>query len=93
MQTEERSVTMAARLYEMRGTARRVLGARFKPKMAEFSKAIDAVCVGKKIDSMIAAILLSNAALAEGREVESMLFLAAAVESTDPSPEVSHAPA
>lgn len=88
MQTEERSVTMAAKLYEVRSTARRLLGDRFKPKMAEFGKAIDAVCVGKKVDSMSAAILLSKAAQAEGRDMEAMLFLAAVVEMTDPSPAV-----
>lgn len=87
MQSEEHLVAMVAKLYEVRRTARSLLGDRFKPKMAEYGKAIDAVCVGKKVNSMSAAIMLSKAAQAEGRPVAAMLFLAAVVEDTDPSTE------
>jgi hypothetical protein len=90
MRTEEQAVANAFRLYEVRRTVRSLLGDRFKPKMAEFGKAIDAVCVGKKVDSMSAAILLAKAAQAEGRDMEAMLFMAAVVEATDPSPELAH---
>ena len=90
MRTEEEAVANAFRLYEVRRTVRSLLGENFKPKMAEFGKAIDAVCVGKKVDSMSAAILLAKAAQAEGRDMEAMLFMAAVVEATDPSPELAH---
>jgi len=77
---DERQVRMAARLYEMRDTARRLLGDDYPAKMAELGKALS-----------IAATLTARQPLAvaieAARDADALAqcyILAAAVELAEP---------
>lgn len=80
MIADERQVRMAARLYEMRDTARRLLGADYAAKMAELGGALKTVA--DKTDRQPLAVAIEAARDADG--LAQCYILAAAVELAEP---------
>ena len=56
MQATEKQVTMAAQLYDMRDKARRLLGANYKPHMAELGKILKMTAERDKKEPLAVAI-------------------------------------
>lgn len=79
----ERQVKMAAQLYDMRDKAKRLLGDRYKPHMAELGKILKATA-----DRDGKSVLAVATEVAKKRELigmELMLVMSAAVELAEPS--------
>lgn len=79
----EKQIKMAAQLYDMRDKAKRLLGERYKPHMAELGKILKATADrdGKSVLSVATEV-------AKKRELigmDLMLVMAAAVELAEPS--------
>jgi hypothetical protein len=81
MIADERQVRMAARLYEMRDTARRLLGDDYTGKMAELGLALKTVA--EKTGRQPLAVAIEAARVAHG--LTQCYVLAAAVELAEPS--------
>jgi hypothetical protein len=82
MSTQQK-IQMAAKLYDCRDTARRLLGKAFNPKIAEYSEVIKLVMSDKKIDTLAAGIFLSKQS---ENPMTVIMVLAATVEMIEPSP-------
>lgn len=78
----ERQVRMAARLYEMRNAARRLLGDGYSAKMAELGGALKTVA--DKTQRQPLAVAIEAARDADG--LAQCYILAAAVELAEPTP-------
>lgn len=83
-QAEEHHVRMAARLYEMRDKARRLLGKRYKPHMAELGKIL--TMTAQRDGKTPLAVATEIAKKRELVGLELMLVMAAAVELAEPTP-------
>lgn len=81
MIADERQVRMAARLYEMRDTAKRLLGQDYAPKMAELGAALKTVA--DKTGREPLAVAIEAARDAHG--LTQCYLLAAAVELAEPN--------
>ncbi len=79
----EKQVKMAAQLYEIRDTAKRLLGEKYKPKMAELGAALKKIARDSKKSELEAATELCKAIGAEG--MDTLMIMAAAVELIEPS--------
>lgn len=83
MTATEQQVRMAAQLYDMRDKAKRLLGDRYKPHMAELGKILKATA-----DRDRKSVLAVATEVAKKRELigmDLMLVMAAAVELEEPS--------
>ncbi|MCU7372810.1 hypothetical protein PEC18_18585 [Paucibacter sp. O1-1] len=79
----ERHIRMAAELYGARDTAKRLLGAGFKERMASFAEVINKVADRKACSSMQAAIEIAKQPGVS--DIERVMVLAAVVELVEPS--------
>ena len=84
MQATEKQVTMAAELYNMRDKARRLLGDKYKPHMAELGKILTMTAQRDKKEPLAVAIDVAKKRNLIG--VDLMLVMAAAVELAEPTP-------
>lgn len=78
---DERQVRMAARLYEMRDTARRLLGDGYAGKMAELGAALQTVADKTQREPLAVAIEAAR----DAHGLTQCYILAAAVELAEPS--------
>lgn len=79
----EKQVRMAAQLYEMRETARRLLGDAFKPRMAELGSLLTDIGKQHGKEPLAVAIALSKKGTVSA--MDSLIVMAAAVELAEPS--------
>jgi hypothetical protein len=84
MQATEKQVTMAAQLYDMRDRARRLLGDKYKPHMAELGNILKMTADRDKKDALAVAIEVCKKRELIGMDL--MMVMAAAVELTEPTP-------
>ena len=84
MQATEKQVAMAAQLYDMRDKARRLLGAKYKPHMAELGKILTMTAARDK--KSVLAVATEVAKTRELIGMDLLLVMAAAVELTEPTP-------
>jgi hypothetical protein len=82
-QASEKQVKMAAQLYYMRDTARRLLGDKYKPHMAELGKILKMTAERDKKEPLAVAIEVCKKRELIGMEV--MIVMAAAVELIEPT--------
>lgn len=78
----EREIRMVAQMYEMRDTARRLLGAQYKAKMTEFGDAIQSLVRAEGSTVIRAGGKLAAAA---GGGMVTIIVVAAIVELLEPS--------
>ncbi len=83
MQATEKQVQMAAQLYEMRDKARRLLGDRYKPHMAELGNILTMTARRDKKEPLAVAIEVAKKRNWIGMDL--MLVMAAAVELEEPT--------
>lgn len=83
MQATEKQVTMAAELYNMRDKARRLLGDKYKPHMAELGRILTMTAERDKKEPLAVAIDVAKKRELVGMDL--MLVMAAAVELAEPS--------
>jgi hypothetical protein len=84
MAATEQQVRMAAQLYEMRDKAKRLLGDKYKPHMAELGRILRMTAERDQ-----ASVLKVAADICKKRELIGMdllMVMAAAVELTEPTP-------
>jgi len=84
MQATEKQVTMAAQLYDMRDKARRLLGDKYKPHMAELGKILTMTAARDKKQPLAVAIEVAKKRELIGMDL--MMVMAAAVELAEPTP-------
>lgn len=84
MTDTEKDVQMAAKLYEMRDKARRLLGDKYKPCMAELGRILQDTSRETGRNVLETAIDVCKRRNLVGMDV--MLTMAAAVELTEPTP-------
>jgi len=79
----QHQVRLAAQLYEMRDTARRLLGAKFKAQMATYGDVVKKVAAQHKESEVLAAMRIAKHP--ECTPTETVMVMAALVEMTEPS--------
>lgn len=84
MQATEKQVTMAAQLYDMRDRARRLLGDKYKPHMAELGKILRMTAERDKKEPLAVAVDVCKKRELIGTDL--IMVMAAAVELTEPTP-------
>ena len=84
MQATEKQVKMAAQLYDMRDKARRLLGERYKPHMAERGRIL--AMTAERDKKSVLAVATEVAKKRELIGLDLMMVMAAAVELTEPTP-------
>ena len=84
MTSTEKDVQMAAKLYEMRDKARRLLGDKYKPCMAELGRILQDTARETGGGVLETAIDVCKRRNLVGMDV--MLTMAAVVELTEPTP-------
>ena len=84
MQATEKQVTMAAQLYDMRDKARRLLGDKYKPHMAELGKILKMTAERDKKQPLAVAVEVCKKRELIGMDL--MIVMAAAVELAEPTP-------
>lgn len=82
MLTPEKQIRMVAQMYEMRDTAQRLLGAKYRAKMTEFGEAIQALVRAEGSTVIQAGGKLAAAA---GGGIGTIIVVAAMVELLEPS--------
>mgnify|MGYP001599708357 FL=1 len=85
-QHTERTIKLAARLYEARDTAKTLLGDRFKEKMAVGIQNLEALAKEHNITVLEAAMRTAKVFNAEYNGRGALLVMAAAVEQMEPTP-------
>ena len=75
------AVQMAAKLYECRDTAKRLLGDRYQNEMREWGQIVTNCATQEKCDTMAAGIHMAK--MVDGMNV--VMILAATVELVEPS--------
>lgn len=83
MTATEQQIKMAAQLYDMRDKAKRLLGDRYKPHMAELGKIIQATADRDGKSALAVATEVAKKRELIGMDL--MLVMAAAVELAEPS--------
>lgn len=83
MSQEEQSITTAARLYEIRRTARDIRGRQYAEDMEAFKTGIQDFAKQNNLELLPATLELGKRAQAMGEELAFMLFMAAFVELTE----------
>ena len=84
MQATEKQVTMPAQLHDMRDKARRLLGDKYKPHMAELGKILTMTAARDKKEPLAVAIDVAKKRELIGMDL--MMVMAAAVELAEPTP-------
>ena len=84
MQATEQQVQMAAKLYEMRDRARRLLGEKYKPHMAELGRIL--TMTSQRDGKPVLVVATEVAKKRELIGMDLMMVMAAAVELIEPSP-------
>lgn len=84
MQATEKQVQMAAQLYDMRDKARRLLGDKYKPHMAELGKILKMTAERDGKEPLAVAIEVCKKRELIGMDL--MMVMAAAVELAEPTP-------
>lgn len=84
----EQHVALAARMYECRATARRLLGDRFEPKMRELANVVRAVAKRDGFNNIVAGATIIKEARLFGMDL--LMLMAAVVEMTEPTNAVSN---
>ncbi len=84
MQATEQQVSMAAQLYDMRDKARRLLGDKYKPHMAELGKILRMTADRDK--KSILAVATEVCKKRELIGMDMMMIMAAVVELAEPTP-------
>jgi len=84
MQATEKQVTMAAQLYDMRDKARRLLGEKYNPHMAELGKILTMMAARDKKEPLAVAIEVAKKRELIGMDL--MMLMAAVVELSEPTP-------
>lgn len=79
----EQQIKMAAQLYDMRDKAKRLLGERYKPHMAELGKILK--MTADRDGKSVLAVATEVAKKRELIGMDLMLVMAAAVELAEPS--------
>lgn len=87
MQATEQQVSMAAQLYDMRDKARRLLGDKYKPHMAELGKILRMTADRDK--KSILAVATEVCKKRELIGMDMLMIMAAAVEIVEPTPNKS----
>ena len=87
MQATEQQVSMAVQLYDMRDKARRLLGDKYKPHMAELGKILRMTADRDK--KSILAVATEACKKRELIGMDMLMIMAAAVEIVEPTPNVS----
>lgn len=83
----EKQVRMAARMYEMRDTARRMLGDNYAAHMMKMGVLLEAAAKRRGIEPLSIAIEAAKEPGASATDV--MMIMAAVVELTEPSPRIA----
>lgn len=83
MQATEKQVKMAAKLYEMRDTAKRLLRDKYAAKMTEYGKILQATATRDKRTPMEVAIAVCSKLDTPAMEI--CFIMAAVVELAEPS--------
>lgn len=81
--TMETAIRSAATLYDMRSTARTILGDRYAGRIAEMTEAIESLVVNKGLSPIQAAIALGKAAQEGGHSIALLVVMSALVEMTE----------
>jgi hypothetical protein len=83
MQATQQQVEMAAKLYELRDRARRLLGDKYKAQMAELGKILKATADrdGKEVLAVATDVCKKRDLIG----MDLMMVMAAAVELTEPT--------
>jgi hypothetical protein len=84
MKATEKQVAMAAQLYDMRDKARRLLGDKYKPHMAELGKILKMTADRDKRSVLSVATEISKKRNLIGMDL--LMVMAAAVELMEPTP-------
>lgn len=83
MNATEQHVAMAAKMYECRATARRLLGDKFHQRMDEYASVVRAVAKRDNCNDIVAGATVIKEARLQG--MDSLLLMAAVVEMTEPA--------
>lgn len=81
----EKTIKLAARLYEARDTARTLLGDGYKEKMAQGIRNLEALAVEHNITVLEAAMRTAKVFNADYNGMGALLVMAAAVERMEPT--------
>ena len=84
MQPTEQQVKITAKLYEMRDRARRLMGEKYKPHMAELGRIL--TMTAQRDRKSVLAVATEVAKKRELIGMDLMMVMAAAVELEEPSP-------
>jgi hypothetical protein len=84
MQATEKQVAITAQLYDMRDKARRLLGEKYKPHMAELGKILKMTADRDKRSVLSVATEVAKKRNLIGMDL--LMVMAAAVELTEPTP-------
>ena len=83
MNATEQHVAMAAKMYECRSAARRLLGDKFNQQMDERARVVRAVAKRDNCNEIVAGATVIKEAGLQG--MDALLLMAAVVEMTEPS--------
>jgi hypothetical protein len=84
MKATEKQLTIAVQLYDMRDKARRLLGDKYKPHMAELGKILKMTADRDKRSVLSVAAEISKKRNLIGMDL--LMVMAAAVELMEPTP-------
>ncbi len=76
-------IALAARLYECRATARRLLGEKYHGRMDEYAIVVRSVAKRDNCNDIVAGATVIKEAQLHG--IDALLLMAAVVEMTEPS--------
>ncbi len=85
--SDEKAIRLAAKMYEAREAARTLLGDKFKERMAEGIKALEALAAEHKITVLEAARRSAEMYTDQYNGMAALMIIAAAVEHAEPSAE------
>lgn len=83
MSATQKQVQMAAKLYEMRDAAKRLLGDVYKQRMAETGRLLTEAAERNKVEPLAVAVRLCKSPNLSG--IDRVMVMAAAVELAEPS--------
>lgn len=83
MSATEHHVAMAAKMYQCRTTAQRLLGDKFRQRMQDYASVVRAVAKRDNCNDIVAGATVIKEAGLQG--MDSLLLMAAVVEMIEPS--------
>ena len=84
----ELMVKVAARLYNMRDTAKKFFGKEYREKLKPYTHLIQAHMKANGVDEIVSVIKLAQMESVKDNAMSQMLFFAAAVELIEPSSDI-----